>query len=58
MNRLKIVSDTVVLEDEGCICEMFEYLKKYRSEPEWTYVKSEPVIAEYDLLFFVSWDHV
>ena len=49
----KCRSDTVEMEDEDCISQMFQHLKIYKDEPEWLNVKSEPVFGENELKFIV-----
>ena len=45
-------SDTVVMKDNGCISQMFEYLKNYKGEPKWIKVKSKPLFGDSELKLF------
>ena len=37
------------MEDEGFICQFFEYLKNLEGELNWINVKSQTVIGEHEL---------
>ena len=42
-------SDTVVMEDEECISQMFEYLIKHEYEPKYINVDCKPVSGEHEI---------
>ena len=40
-------NDTVVLEDDDCITQLYEDQKKFESEPEWLKLQSTPMNGDY-----------